>query len=231
MAEHQNNLLWKKCEAGKLEEAREAVQAGADPNTRLFNYTCLMTAAEENHDEVVALLLAHPNIQVNAKNQWNSTALHLACANDSLASLSKLLAAPGLQLNERDVSGWTPIMVAIRWGKTEAVLQMAAVRGVDLDVKDNDGRSLEEIKNSWTIESARPAIVQILEEARQRRRLVREQKAKVLKVLLDGLHDPDSAINTLRMPIVKSPLMKRIWDLVTEDWQVYNEGGSADEAP
>ena len=150
MAEHQNNLLWKKCEAGKLEEVREALQAGADPNTRepaVNNYTCLIMAAMENHDEVVALLLARPGIQVNAKNQWNSTALHLACANDSLASLSKLLAAPGLQLNERDDFDDTPIMRAISCGKTEAVLQMAAVRGVDLDAKDNHGKSLEEIKN------------------------------------------------------------------------------------
>merc|ERR1719180_69057 len=101
---------------------------------------------------------------------------------------------------------------------------MAAVREVDLDVKDDHGMSLEEYANTWAEEAA-PAIVQVLEEARQRRRLVREQKAKVLKVLVDGLHDPDSAINTLRMPAVNSPLMKRIWDLVTEDWQVYNEGG------
>ena len=43
-----------------------------------------------------------------------------------------------------------------------------------------------------------------------------------LKVLLDGLHDPNSILNMLRMPIVKSPLMKMIWDLVTEDWQVFS---------
>merc|ERR1712192_254627 len=147
-----------------------------------------------------------------------------------MGSLSKLLAAPGLQLNERDDFGDTPIMRAIGYGKTEAVLQMAAVREVDLDVKDNQGNSLQEFANRWAGEAA-PAIVQILEEARQRRRLVKEQKAKVLKVLLDGLHDSGSVLNMLRMPAVKSPLMKLIWDKVTEDWQVFNEGGSAGEAP
>merc|ERR1719352_1336057 len=102
-------LLWKKCVDGNLEEVREAIQAGADPNTRgPNNRTCLMIAAEWNHDEVVALLLARPGIQVNAKNQFNSTALHLACAKGSLASLSKLLAAPGVQLNERNNDGYTP---------------------------------------------------------------------------------------------------------------------------
>ena len=142
-------LFWKKCMAGKLEEVREALQAGADPNARYgpYNRTCLMIAARENHDEVVALLLAHPNIKVNAKDGDNRTALHFACIYDSLASLNKLLAAPGVQLNERNNDGYTSIMRAIRWGKTEAVLQMAAVRDVDLDVTLT-GRSLEEIANS-----------------------------------------------------------------------------------
>merc|ERR1712192_37603 len=108
------------------------------------------------------------------------------------------------------------------------VLQMAAVREVDLDVKDNQGKSLEELANRAG--EAAPAIVLVLAEARQRR-LVKEQKAKVLKVLLDGLHDPESSLNMLRMPAVKSPLMEMIWDLVTGDWQVFNEGGSAGEAP
>ena len=150
MAEQLNSLLLKNCYAGKLEEVRKALQQGGDPNTtgRSFNTTCLMVAAAKNFDEVVALLLAHPNIQVNAKIKGdNYTALHFACAKGSLACIGKLLAAPGLQLNERNSWGNTPIMLAISRGKTEAVLQMAAVRGVDLDVKDPEGRSLEEYAN------------------------------------------------------------------------------------
>ena len=88
--------------------------------------------------------MAHPNIQVNAKDDYNHTALDIACYHGSLACLPLLLAAPGVQLNERTVNGWTPIMSAIRFGKTEAVRQMAAVKDVDLDVQDTEGRSLEE---------------------------------------------------------------------------------------
>ena len=43
---------------------------------------------------------------------------------------------------------------------------------------------------------------------------------QILQVLLDGLYDPESNLSKLRMPAVKSPLMKIIWDKVTEDWQV-----------
>ena len=43
------------------------------------------------------------------------------------------------------------------------------------------------------------------------------------KVLLDGLHDPESSLNMLRWPNdVRSPVMKMIWDLVTEDWEVFS---------
>ena len=60
---HQN--LWKNCKEGKLREARQALEAGTDPNTTGDrNMTCLMVAAENNHDQVVALLLAQPGIQV-----------------------------------------------------------------------------------------------------------------------------------------------------------------------
>ena len=151
MAEQQNNL-WEKCMFGMVEEVREALAAGADPNTRggYSNNSCLMEAASGNtqwHSGVVELLLSTQGIQVNAKDENGRTALHEACAFGSLASLALIVSSPGVQLNERDNSGWTPIMFAIRARQTQAVLQMAAVPDVCLDVRDNQGRSLEEIAN------------------------------------------------------------------------------------
>ena len=148
MAEQQNNL-YEKCKYGRVEEVREALAAGADPNARggLVNNTCLIMAALGNHDRVVELLLSTPGIQVNAKNEYGTTALHLACHSGSLASLALILKSPGVLLNERNNLGDTPIMRAIWRRQTQAVLQMAAVPDVCLDVKDNQGRSLEEIAN------------------------------------------------------------------------------------
>ena len=42
-----------------------------------------------------------------------------------------------------------------------------------------------------------------------------------LQVLLDGLYDPKSNLHKLRMPV--SPVMKMIWDMVTEDWEVFSD--------
>ena len=153
MAEQQNNL-WEKCCDGRVEEVREALAAGADPNTRggysNNTSTCLMEAASGNtqwHSGVVELLLSTQGIQVNAKDEYGSTALHEACASGSLASLALIVKSPGVLLNERNNNGNTPIMSAILARQTQAVLQMAAVPDVCLDVRDDQGRSLEEIAN------------------------------------------------------------------------------------
>ena len=92
--------------------------------------------------EVVDLLLAQPDIDVNAKSWGNDKALHLTCRRRNIAILSKLLAVPGILVNERDSNGRTPIMSAT---KPEAVLVMAASEDVDLDVRSRNGRSLEDL--------------------------------------------------------------------------------------
>ena len=136
MAAQQNNL-WKECRDGKLEEVRAALQAGADPNTRggSYNRTCLMEAIDNDHDEVVDLLLAQAGIEVNAKDCDKNTALHLACFEDRFQyNLSKLLDVPGILVNERNSKGRTPIMEAIWNDNIDDVWLMAAVAKVDLDV-------------------------------------------------------------------------------------------------
>ena len=149
MAEQLNDVLWENCRTGRVEEARQALAAGADPNARggLFNGTCLMVAATFDHDRVVELLLSTPGIQVNAKDKDDKTALHYACSGGPLVRLDLILSSPGVQLNERDNEGWTPIMRAIQSRQTRSVLQMAAVPQVCLDVRDSQGRSLEEFAN------------------------------------------------------------------------------------
>ena len=146
MAAQENNL-WGLCAFGKLEEVRAALQVGGDPNTRggRDNKICLMWAIYRNQEEVVDMLVEQPTIKVNAKDNNESTALHLACQDNNVAILNKLLAFPGILVNKRDVTGCTPIMWAIILGKLYAVRVMAAVEKVDLDVRDDSGLSLENL--------------------------------------------------------------------------------------
>ena len=146
--EDPEKIYWK-CALGKLEEVREALQAGADPNTRvpITGSTCLMVAISRKQEEVVDLLLAQPGIEVNFANIAGVTALHWACSTGNVAILSKLLAVPGIQLNARSKYWRVPIMEAIISGNTDAVRLMAAVEEVDLDARDFSGSSLEDFVN------------------------------------------------------------------------------------
>ena len=157
MAEQLNNLLLERCIRGSVEEVRQTLEAGADPNAMhhpphplMPTLTCLLGATWQNHDRVVELLLSTPGIQVNAKNIYGNTALHWACYHGSATIIAMLASSPGVQLNERNNYGETPIMFAIQTRQTPAVLQMASLPDVDLDVKDNEGRSLEEYA-TWLV--------------------------------------------------------------------------------
>ena len=134
-----NEALWWNCEAGNLEEVRRALETGADPNSResswTYSRTCLMIAAEENHAEVVSLLLDQPTIDVNMVGDHNGTALHFACVRNSEAALRRLLTAPGLEMNGFYGWGYTPIMFACMHGALECVRLLSAVAEVDLDRK------------------------------------------------------------------------------------------------
>ena len=135
--------LWEICRQGNLEELRTALQAGADPNSRGLDDTCLMVAVRAKREEVVDLLLAQPGIESNAKDETNRTAMHWACSSGTVDILSKLLAVPGVLMNNKTELGWPPIAEAIIHENPDTLQLMTTVEEVDLDLRDFSGMSLE----------------------------------------------------------------------------------------
>ena len=134
------------CWCGRIREVKGALEAGADPNNpAACGMSGLMVAIVNNWEGLVDLLLSWPGIDVNAKGENNTVALHLAARQGNVAILNKLLAVPGILVNERDSVGWTPIMGAIELARLDIVRVMAAVEKVDLDVRDDSGLSLEDL--------------------------------------------------------------------------------------
>ena len=137
--------LWEICRQGNLEELRNALQAGADPNSRRLDDTCLMVAVRAHREEVVDLLLAQPGIEVNAKDGTNRTAMHWACSSGTVGIMSKLLAVPGVLMNNKTKSGRTPVAEAKMSRNPDTLQLMTTVEEVDLDVRDFSGMSLEDM--------------------------------------------------------------------------------------
>ena len=164
------NSLLNNENAWNLEEAKEAgndlnpVVGGKIVSGGRSGRSRLLWAAFTNRVELIDSLLLQPNVDVNAKDKRDNTALHHACClPDGNAIIAKLLAAPGILLNEENQTGKTPIMMAVMWNRIEAVQILAAVDEVDLDVRDDKGKSMEDI--AWN----NPFKLQVLKEARQRR--------------------------------------------------------------
>ena len=131
------------CWCGRIREVKGALEAGADPNNpAACGMSGLMVAIVNNREGLVDLLLSWPGIDVNAKGENNTVALHLAARQGNVAILNKLLAVPHIRLNERDDSGFTAIMRAVMMGNTEAVRVLSDVVEVDLEAKDNWGRDV-----------------------------------------------------------------------------------------
>ena len=107
------------CNTGTLEEVRGALANGADVNERdeeHFKMTGLMRAVVRQNEPLVSLLLQQPGIQVNAKDDFGGTALHLAAFHNIREEGRKvtrlLLNFPGIDTEITNIFGQTPLMFA-----------------------------------------------------------------------------------------------------------------------
>ena len=179
--------FWRSCENGDIEGVQAAIDNGANVNsvqcterctercTDMFltlGWTCtehsnplgltgLMWALSNKHNNVVQLLLNHPQIDVNIVNWgYGYCALHYAVNGHNHKGMAALLARQDLTtINQRSNHGRTPIMGAVV-GNSEVdnirgYLVHSAVNcfnlllahpEVDLDTRDNYQRSPEEVR-------------------------------------------------------------------------------------
>jgi len=100
-------------------------------------YTPLHKVADRSSDEEaveMARLLLQNGAEVNARNRFNATPLHLA-ASQGRAKLCALLIDKGADLNAKANTGRTPLHCAAGDGRLEAC-QVLLARGADPDIRD-----------------------------------------------------------------------------------------------
>ena len=86
------------------------------------------------HIGILDVLLAHPRIDVNSKNQLGTTPLMHACTEGKVLQTIKLLDHKDIDVNLTDNTGCTALWWAVYYGRKECVTWLIAIRGSELHV-------------------------------------------------------------------------------------------------
>ena len=80
------------CDAGDIEAVQAAIDNGVDVNdANYFGATGLMLALSSCQNDVVQVLLQHPQIDINNVDHHGRSALHFAVIHDNQEGLAALL--------------------------------------------------------------------------------------------------------------------------------------------
>ena len=142
--------FWILCTAGDIEGVQAAIDNGADVNEASgFGATGLMLALNRSHNNVVQVLLQHPQIDVNKVSEDGWNALHYAVVHDNHEGLAALLARRDVlttTINQRTNMGLTPIMAAVCYNSVNWFHLLLTNPLVDLDTRDDYERSPQEVR-------------------------------------------------------------------------------------
>jgi len=109
---------------------------GDDPQiVNEYNKSLLQAAADGDMDQVKSFLLKGSN--VNAKDKFGWTALHIATARGS-QDMVELLIGSGGEVDAKDIAGGTPLHLAAELGH-EALAGLFIAKGADVNAKRDDG--------------------------------------------------------------------------------------------
>jgi len=138
------------CIDGDIEGVQAAIDIGADVNEENhWGATGLMWALHNGHNNVVQLLLHHPQININKVDPEDGySSLHWAVIGDNHEGLAALLAQNDdlTSINQKDNVGWTPIMGAVAYNKVNCFHLLLTNPLVDLDTRDGYQRAPQEVR-------------------------------------------------------------------------------------
>jgi len=129
---------------GKVDEAVEILRTNPTvdvnwKNQGQENWAALHYACQTNRVSLVALLLAHPCVDVNLENDHRETPFCYACTNGNTACVRLLLKDPRVIVREMADYGETTLRLTALYGELDVLKWwIASGREVDLGEPGND---------------------------------------------------------------------------------------------
>jgi len=99
-------------------QSRRAEENLDDPSKPRFSADLMFLMAVKERDVQLAGRLLKRGININARNQYGLTPLHVAVTNDDKAMIEFLL-KNGAHIDAPDQDGWTPLHAAAHWGSNK----------------------------------------------------------------------------------------------------------------
>ena len=144
-----NNSFVDICNDGTVGKVKEALESGADVNSRHSDFTsitCLMSALEGHNEAVITFLLEQPGIQVNLQDMQGWTALHHAAFDFKSRSVIKLLLNfPGIDTEIISKDGYTPREIAINFKNVVFCEEHQMKMEADIEILIDEGGKRTEI--------------------------------------------------------------------------------------
>ena len=121
---------------------KSMLKSGVDPNEcSRHGKTPLMWASYKDSLSIVKLLLNHPDIDVNARNDDKNTALSIASWWSRENVVKMLLDRPEINVNDQGSEGETALMVAAQNNYSDIVKQLLAHSNIGINIRDHYGET------------------------------------------------------------------------------------------
>ena len=126
--------------SGALTTVMKLVEGGADVRaTDDEGYTCLMSAADDGHTDIVRYLVGLLEVEVNDRDNKNCTALHYA-AEGKHADVVQVLIDAGADIEAKNDEGHSPLHLASCSGELATVSKLIEA-GADVRATDDKGNT------------------------------------------------------------------------------------------
>lgn len=128
-------------EIGNIQKIKKMLNSGIINMQDHNGYTALVLAASQGHENIVELLLQHPNINVNAQSSSGDTALMQSVWYGFTTIAKRLSEHPAINVNLQDDLGRNALMSAAERGHIKNIRFLLQIPNITINHQDKYGET------------------------------------------------------------------------------------------